>query len=361
MMKRLLAFAACSTVAILLLIRILPELTAGPNEMPRQIEPEVQSKQMMGEVPVEKVANATALLLPPPPIVKATSAPKAEPVSAAAESILEEKTAVNDTAPPLNEKAEAPVKTKAFQEEPLPQSTISSPPKPKQRPAAQPLKEPAQRVAAVSLDPVPQKSLLEPAQRSTSSARSNEEAVAPGPTIVAEGRVLLRILEHGSGPVVEIAWPLSGTKRRALYRLFEACYGMEVALIDVRGELYARAGEAGRPWQPNMDRYSGFVRQPTGHLTPDEQDIIARIRNFHGGLRSAENVRLFPRRLDAVLLGSLKLLVGEGYSGGATIHAQYRRDGKNVLVENIRMDNRAIPGRIDLSSAARQCRSGSWS
>lgn len=354
MMKRLLAFAACSTVAGLLLMRILPELMVGLNEMPRQIKPQVQSEQLMEEAPVEKAVNATALLLPPPPIVKAISAPKPEPIQ-------EDKTAANDTAPPLIVKAEAPVKTKALQEEALPQSTVSSPPKPKQRPAAQPLKEPAKRVAAVSLDPVPQKSLLEPAQRSTSSARSNEEAVAPGPTIVAEGRVLLRILEHGSGPVVEIAWPLSGTKRRALYRLFEACYGMEVALIDVRGELYARAGEAGRPWQPNMDRYSGFVRQPTGHLTPDEQDIIARIRNFHGGLRSAENVRLFPRRLDAVLLGSLKLLVGEGYSGGATIHAQYRRDGKNVLVENIRMDNRAIPGRIDLSSAARQCRSGSWS
>jgi hypothetical protein len=173
--------------------------------------------------------------------------------------------------------------------------------------------------------------------------------------------VLLRILEHGSGPEIEIAWPVSAIQRRALYRLFEACYGMEVALIDSGGRLFGHAGQSGQPWQPNLDRFSGFVRQPAGRLTPDEKDSVARIRAFHGGLRAANNVRLFPRRLDALLLGGLKALAGERYAGASAIRAHYRRDGNTVLVEGIRLDGRPILGRIDLSKGSRRCRSGDWS
>ena len=170
--------------------------------------------------------------------------------------------------------------------------------------------------------------------------------------------MLLRILEHGSGPEVEIAWPVSAIQRRALYRLFKACYGMEIAIMDSSGRLFSRKGEAGQPWQPNLDRYSGFVRQPTGRLTLDEKNSIAHIRTFHGGLRATDNVRLFPRRLDALLLGGFKSLIGDGYADASAIRAHYRRDGHMVLVEGIRLDRRPILGRIDLSAAAGHCRSG---
>jgi hypothetical protein len=192
-------------------------------------------------------------------------------------------------------------------------------------------------------------------------ARQSAEIVAPSPSVEAEGRVLLRILEHGSGPEIEIAWPVSAIQRRALYRLFEACYGMEIAMIDSAGRLFGRSGKSGQAWQPNMDRYSGFVRQPAGRLTRDEKARLAHIRALHGGLRNANHVRLFPRRLDALLLGGLKALVGEGYSRANAIRAHYRRDGDIVLVESIRLDGQPILGRIDLSAASRRCRSGAWS
>jgi hypothetical protein len=93
----------------------------------------------------------------------------------------------------------------------------------------------------------------------------------------------------------------------------------------------------------------------------DERDSISRIRSYHGGLRAGDNVRLFPRHLDALLLGGLKALIGDGYASANAIRARYRRDGEGVLVEAIRLDGRPILGRIDLSAAARRCRSGAWS
>lgn len=334
-MKRLLAFAASSTVAALLLLRILPELAADPEQLAEPEKPALQAEVSQLDAPREEAPlSALPLLLPPPPAP--AQAPSqlvsAVPVAAPDEAAME---------PKIESVAEA-----AVEATPKPHP-IAKPAVQETRTAGAPIK----RVAAAR----------GPSPLRESASRAKTKFVNPGPAIEAEGRVLLRILEHGSGPVVQIAWPVSAIQRRALYRLFAACYGMEIAVIDGAGRLFRRAGEAGQPWQPNLDRYSGFVRQPSGRLTVDEKDSIAAIRAFHGGVRAHNNVRLFPRRLDALLLGGLKALIGDRYSRAAAIRAHYRRDGNAVLVEAIRRDGQPVLGRIDLSAAARHCRSGAWS
>jgi len=368
-MNRLLAFGASSTIAALLLMRILPELAADPEEKAEPPEPEVQAEMNIADTSVEEAPDSAAtLLLPPPPparkIPPPSEAQQATPPPQPEATIIESpsqaqpeiaeavpstepiKTAIDRESDPLSEAA------------PTNKAAIEAAPPPRPRPTTDLVEEQAQTAAASSESTEIER---DPSPRPDRAARAEDHIVSPGPTVEAEGRVLLRILEHGSGPEVEIAWPESAIQRRDLYRLFEACYGMEIAVMDSGGRLYGRAGEAGRPWQPNLDRYSGFVRQPSGRLTLDEMDSIARIRTFHGGLRAAENVRLFPRRLDALLLGGFKSLIGDGYAGASAIRAHYRRDGDTVLVEGIRLDGRPILGRIDLSAAARHCRSGAWS
>ncbi len=64
-------------------------------------------------------------------------------------------------------------------------------------------------------------------------------------------------------------------------------------------------------------------------------------------------MRLFPRRVDAMLLGGLKNLVGGDYSKYRTILARYRLDGLGVSVLDIIADGRRLSGRIDLAAAAR--------
>jgi len=353
-MKRLLAFGACSTIAGLLLLRLLPELAAGPERDAEPEKPPIRIELSAAGAPAEAPPDrAVPLLLPPPPPMptpKVASPSKAEQVAKAPEPLSTPPAPIAEAAPP-----------------------------PKPRPKPQPVTKQTQTAAAPVIreetqrNPSPQRGSVAPTPHPDSAAPTETYFVAPGPLVEADGRVLLRILEHGAGPEIEIAWPVSDLQRRALYRLFEACYGMEIALIDAGGRLFSRAGESGQPWQPNMDRYSGFVRQPAGRLTREEQDSIAGIRAFHGGLRglrglrgpsglrAAANVRLFPRRLDALLLGGLKALIGDGYASASAIRAHYRRDGDSVLVEAIRLDGRPILGRIDLSPAARHCRAGAWS
>jgi hypothetical protein len=313
----LLALSACACVAILLTVRIAPSLVAEPE---RRAAAASKPTPARTEIPVpDAPQRRAALLLPPPPAARAESAvspphvPPRKPVQAAM---------------------------------PPPERIPENPPAPKSM---------ATPVAVKSDTDV-----------KIADAPRQETAIAPGAAVEAEGRVLLRILEHGSGPDVEIAWPASVKRRRALYRLFEHCYGMMIAVMDSRGRLYAADGAAGRPWQPNLDRYSGFIRQPAGELTPDERDRIAVIRARHGstgkgGLDTGGNVRLFPRRLDSLLLGGLKTLIGDAYSDGKTIHARYSFNGKRVLVEDISIDDHAIAGRIDLSKAAGACHQGGWS
>ncbi|MBT5777986.1 MAG: hypothetical protein HOI02_01095, partial [Rhodospirillaceae bacterium] len=348
------------------------ESKVEPAKRQAEIEQDV-AEAPVGEVPV----GALPLLLPPPPVPavkQVTLAP--EPVPEAPTELSESLSQappetvapaqaeispkeillpvvavkVSELAPMVNEQTEA----LAANIEPAPEAA----PMPKPRPISKSTKAHEPKTEALLKS---KKAQRDPVPRHDKVARSEVDFVAPDPVVEAEGRVLLRILEHGSGPEIEIAWPVSAIKRRALYRLFEACYGMEIALLDSAGRLYSRAGQAGRPWQPNLDRYSGFVRQPSGRLTSDEKDNVSRIRALHGGLRAASNVRLFPRRLDAFLLGGLKALIGEGYSRASAIRAHYRRDGDSVLVEGIRLDGRPISGRVDLSKAGQRCRGGAWS
>ena len=125
-----------------------------------------------------------------------------------------------------------------------------------------------------------------------------------------------------------------------------------LALIDGAGALYLDDGPPGRAWPIDLDRYSGFVRRPNGRLTAADRRDAARIARYHRGLPAGAPVRVFPRAADAVLLGGLDRLLGEGYRTSSAITASYRLRRGRVTVGGIRIDGRGVAGEIDLSPAA---------
>lgn len=170
-----------------------------------------------------------------------------------------------------------------------------------------------------------------------------------------EGRPLLKLLELGEGPSVEIAWPASAAERGQLYRVLSQCYGMRIALMTTDGALFDDDGAPGRPWAINMDRYSGFVRQSSGAAPIEEHRTARRIRELHR-LAGATPVRVFPRAADAALLGGLKALIGPTYASAKRIRARYQITGWRISVGDVSADGRAVGGRIDLSGAVqRRC------
>jgi len=178
----------------------------------------------------------------------------------------------------------------------------------------------------------------------------------PGTKAAATGRVLLRVLEHGKGPAIEIAWPESGTVRTALADHMQQCYGMRLALMDPAGALYTDQSRRGAPWTPNLDLYSGFVRRTSGRLPGGERALAADIRRRHGPIGAT--VHVFPRRVDALLLGGLQSLIGGRYQSASSIRAHYALRQGALTVGRLSVDGRSVEGRINLS-AARHCRGGS--
>jgi len=167
------------------------------------------------------------------------------------------------------------------------------------------------------------------------------------PEAAAGGRARLRMLEHGEGPTIEIAWPETPADRDRLQDLFKRCYGMQVLLLDGSDRLFGPDGAPGVPWPFDADRFSGFLRAPSGAIAAAERAAANAIRRRHG-VYGARLVRVFPRRVDAMLLGGLGEVVGSGYADAATIHAAYRVSGGEVVVGDIRIDGRTIPGHIRL-------------
>ena len=130
---------------------------------------------------------------------------------------------------------------------------------------------------------------------------------------------------------------------------------MRVAVIDREGNMFKGQSRRGDSWIVNQDRYSGFVRKSSSGEIWDEQ-LTSKLLRKHHGLANANSVRLFPRQVDAFLLGGLKALVGDKYGQAKHIQAHYRVFGWRVFVGNITIDTRPVTGQIDLSgSAIRRC------
>jgi hypothetical protein len=163
---------------------------------------------------------------------------------------------------------------------------------------------------------------------------------------VEKGRTLLRLLEHGTGPSVEFAWPNSAGARAALYQLLVQCHGMRVAVLDAENRLFTKESARGEKWQINLDRYSMFMRQISGRSEASEQLEISRIKQRQSGLVAAKPVRIFTRRMDAYVLGSLGQIIGVGYRSKSTIHAHYKVSDKTIFVTDIIADGVSKSGQI---------------
>jgi hypothetical protein len=161
------------------------------------------------------------------------------------------------------------------------------------------------------------------------------------------GRVLLRQLEAGDGPGIEIAWPASQSERNALYRVFARCYGMTTAILGDDDRIYRAKDPAGADWRLNPDRYSGFLRQASGRAVPAERRELDHIRARHR-IRGGLPVRLFPRAVDSALLGGLQQTTGARFEPNAVIRARYRLSGVVVRVTDIHSGGVRAPGEFDL-------------
>ena len=186
--------------------------------------------------------------------------------------------------------------------DPIPTALVlPAPPKPAPPP-------PAPKVTEVQpAPPVPHKATPKPKPKPV-RVKAPAKPRAPAPFVpaaadVIEGRTLLRTLEHGKGPLIEIAWPNDRSQHGRLFKHMTSCLGMRVAVMDGQSMLFVAEGQTGLPWDINLDRYSGFLRQPAGWLSPSERQAETAIRMHHNMKTNASGVRIFPRPVDAALLG----------------------------------------------------------
>jgi hypothetical protein len=183
--------------------------------------------------------------------------------------------------------------------------------------------------------------------------RTAEPPAAAPPEVVARGRTLLRLREHGAGPEIEIAWPDGARRRERLHLILTRCHGMQLGLMTPEGRLYRVEDPPGTAWEINLDRFSGFIREARGRLATAERREIGRLRRHHGLTGNA--VRIFPRTVDAAFFGGLGRLTGTGYGSAKTIRAHYRLTADRVEVGDVLIDGRVVTGQLALPAVTRSC------
>jgi hypothetical protein len=353
--------AAVNGLMAIILLAWLAD-TAIPSQTPPQREKPAVEEPAPKPPPAAKPVREEPIVveLPPPPRPKVETQAKAAPVTPATPKFVPLRpSTVRDPEPPAKIVALAP------------RAEVG---KAKITPAPKPLharKEPSPKRQPVKAEPVERResgpdrkafadARAEAKARSEARAHTYESAKAEVEVTkrsVRNGRHLLRILEHGEGPAIEIAWPGSRAERERLHGVFRRCYGMRLALIDATGGLYLDEGPRGSRWQVDLDRFSGFVRRPSGQITAAESRDAARVARHHRRLPATDPVRVFPRATDAALLGGIAQALGDEYRAAKAITAAYRLRGSRVAVVGLRVDGRPVAGGIDLSrSAAPACR-----
>ena len=244
-----------------------------------------------------------------------------------------------------------PAPPKPIAPQPTAPKKIEAKPKPKPKPKKTVVKETPKPVQEAKVAAKP-KHKPKPA---TPTKPKIPAPFVPAAADVVEGRTLLRTLEHGKGPLIEIAWPNDRSQHGRLLKHMTACLGMRVAVMDNNSLLYVADGETGKPWDINLDRYSGFLRQPAGWLSPSERKAETTIRKHHKMKSGTSGVRIFPRKVDAILLGGLRKYIGDQYSKAKSIRARYRLSDNAVIVESLSVDGKSVAGRIGLKVQTSRC------
>lgn len=283
--------------------------------------------------------EAAVVYLPPPPQVARTlevaATPAAEPAAADTSEALAQPPPLPD--PPKPQQAPVP-------ETPVPETPVPETPVPETQAPETPTPPPvaaAPTPAVAAPPPLPQRPRV----------RDEGRAVDITPESIREGRTLLRLLERGDGPDIEIAWPAAPRERDLLYRLLRDCFGMRTVVVSADGGIFGAGGFDG-------DRYSGFARQPTGGMSAAERRRVAEIR-ARDGVESGRVMRLFPRQVDAIVLGALHRIAGDGFANGIRIRARYRLAGDGVRIADINVDGATTAEFILLPyTANRSCRRG---
>lgn len=256
----------------------------------------------------------------------------------------------------------------AKQAPPLRLATVALPPPPPApvvKAAPKPVDRPNRITAKVRVENRPmaikpkEEPAARPAKTTTKSLAKTNQPAAPiaarmplsaGKVQETQGRPSLRLLEHGEGPNVEIAWPNHPVARAKLYDAMRRCHGLRSALL--RGEEILMSTPDGAVENFDADRFSGFIRAIQGPPTKAEARRIKVLRARHeaGGVAA---IRLLSRQFDARLLGGLRGLVGAGYRAAGSVTARYAIAGRRVMVHGIVVDGRETPGRIEIEPSSR--------
>ncbi len=344
-----------ATVVIAIILAAMDRGAKRPTPTPRKTVVAAVMPPAPKAPPVAKsIDDAPAypvghIRLPPPPAKPAANPPSTKP-----------RTVKALKAPAATKPAPAPLMIT-----PLRPSKAKSKPKSKPKPVRKLPPRMALRVRKTPPPPLakpkphpPKPKTQPPKPQPITPAATEITAPAPmtnrsdGAKIRKAGRVLLKLREHGKGPTVEIAWPDSGAARRRLYHRLVRCYGMRAAVFDGQDRLFAATGAAGSPWNIDLDRFSGFLRSPVGQPIPEESRVFAGLAARHN-LKNWRPVRIFPRNVDAVLLGGLQHIVGGRYASARSITAAYITKGSRLILGSVRVDSRAMAGAVDLTGAAK--------
>ena len=176
------------------------------------------------------------------------------------------------------------------------------------------------------------------------SKKRNKPALLPPPSMteIKATQMILNNSDQVEGLAMTFIWPEDTYIKSRIHRALKECYGMRLGHLKQNGQLYFSNTQ--KATKAELDFYSPLLRLVSVPIDKREIEEIRKIKtNVSGQL-----VRLFPQRLDAYILATLKQVLNPAERLKGQFTGVYQLKGGKPGLGNLKLNGQLLNVEIEL-------------
>lgn len=176
------------------------------------------------------------------------------------------------------------------------------------------------------------------------SMKRNKPSLLPPPSIteIKATQTILNNSDQIDGLAMTFIWPEDTHIKSRIHRALKECYGMRLGHLKQNGQLYFSNTQ--KATKAELDFYSPLLRLVSVPIDKREIEEIRKIKTDASG----QLVRLFPQRLDAYILATLKQVLNPAEKLKGQFTGAYQFKGGKPGLGNLKLNGQLLNVEIEL-------------
>ena len=147
-------------------------------------------------------------------------------------------------------------------------------------------------------------------------------------------------------------WPKDTYYHNKIYSLLKECLGVKGIIIDKNRNLFSYEGKL-KKYETKL--YSRILRSPSDIYSSDEKQNVYLIRKKFNLINQGVYYRMFEKKVDAFIIGKFLSFAKNMRQKMKFFSGEYILIDNILYIDNLEINGRKIPNKIDLSEIFQSC------